>query len=278
MNVRTVFISIITVLMLSACESQHDREIKEMESRISATIQTDWRDGIPLNGLVDTSQMCQKYPDLKDCGIVEHQIQDIATAVATCKTDQRSSLCQAVVRVISKHPVSALLPKANALQLPDTPWYWNMPTAMLEAQAWNYGYRKETAIGWWDRWRIPLLSCAALLSLTYGAWVWWLIRKKANQQRVCEAASQRAAYAEQERIRHIHAEQARVEAEHQAKLARDAAIAEQRRQTAEKLAEQQAAQAAAKLAAEQAEAAMLLSAAFKPISKPKREKHVTSSQ
>jgi|ERR1039457_545307 hypothetical protein len=267
---RTVFISIITVLMLSACESQHDREIKEMESRISATIQTDWRDGIPLNGLVDASQMCQKYPDLKGCGIVEHQIQDIATAVATCKTDQRSSLCQAVVRVISKHPVSALLPKANALQLPDTPWYWNMPTAMLEAQAWNYGYRKETAMGWWGRWRIPLLSCAVLLSLTYGAWVWWLRRKKANQQRASAVASQRAAHAEQERIRLKRDNEARVEAEHHAKLVHDAAIAKQQRLAAEKLAQQQAAETTAKLAAEQAEAAMLLSAAFKSASKPKR--------
>jgi hypothetical protein len=136
---------------------------------------------------------------------------------------------------------------------------------------------KETAIWWWNRWRIPLLSCAALLSLTYGAWVWWLSRKKANQQRASEVANQRAADAEQERIRRIHAEQARVEAERRAKLARDAGIAEQRRQAAEKHAKQQATQAAAKLAAEQAEAARLLDAAFKTSTKPKCKKHGSSS-
>ena len=267
---RTVFISLIAVLMLSACESQHDREIKEMESRISATIQTDWRDGIPLDSLVEAGKLCREHANLQGCDAVENQKTDIAVSLASCRADERSRLCQAVVRVIGKHPIVAMLPKANALQLPDTPWYWNMPTAMLEAQAWNYGYRKETAIRWWNRWRIPLLSCAALLSLTYGAWVWWLIRKKANQQRVCEAASQRAADAEQERISRIHAEQARIEAERRAKLARDAARAEQQRLAAEKLALQQASVAAARLEEEQAEAAVLLSAAFKPASKPKR--------
>ncbi len=267
---RTVFISLITVLMLSACESQHDREIKEMESRISATIQTDWRDGIPLNSLVEAGKLCREHADLQGCDAAENQMTDIAVSLASCLADERSSLCQTVVGVIGKHPIVAMLPKANALQLPDTPWYWNMPTAMLEAQAWNYGYRKETAIGWWNRWRILLLSCATLLSLTYGAWVWWLSRKKANQQRVCEVASQRAAHAEQERIRLKRDNEARVEAEHRAKLARDAARAEQRRLAAEKLAQQQATQAAARLAAEQAESAMLLSAAFKSASKPKR--------
>jgi C4-dicarboxylate-specific signal transduction histidine kinase len=256
--------------MLSACESQHDREIKEMESRISATIQTDWRDGIPLDSLVEAGKMCREHANLQGCDVVENQMTDIAVSLASCLADERSRLCQTVVRVISKHPVSAMLPKANALQLPDTPWYWNMPTAMLEAQAWNYGYRKETAIRWWDRWRILLLSCAALLSLTYGARVWWLRRKKAIQERAFEVDSQRAADAEWEKIRRNHEEQARVDGERLTKLARDAGIAEQRRQAAEKHAEQQATQAAAKLAAEQAESAMLLSAAFKPTSKPKR--------
>jgi hypothetical protein len=268
--VRTVFISIITVLMLSACESQHDREIKEMESRISATIQTDWRDGIPLDSLVEAGKMCREHANLQGCDVVENQMTDIAVSLASCLADERSRLCQTVVGVISKHPIVAMLPEAKPIALPDTLWYWSLPTAMLDALSNHFSYRTEIVMGWWNRWRIPLLSCAALLSLTYGAWVWWLIRKKANQQRVCEAASQRAADAEQERISRIHAEQARIEAERRAKLARDAARAEQQRLAAEKLALQQASVAAARLEEEQAEAAVLLSAAFKPASKPKR--------
>lgn len=267
---RTVFVSLITVLMLSACESQHDREIKEMESRISATIQTDWRDGIPLDSLVEAGKLCRKHADLQGCDAVENQMTDIAVSLASCLADERSRLCQTVVGVIGKHPIVAMLPEAKPISLPDTLWYWSLPTAMLVAQASNFSYRTETAIWWWDRWRIPLLSCAALLSLTYGAWVWWLSRKKVNQQRACEVASQCAADAEQERISRIRAEQARVEVAYRVKLARESGIALQQQQAAKKHAQQQATQAAAKLAAEQAEAAMLLSAAFKPISKPKR--------
>jgi hypothetical protein len=263
--------------MLSACESQHDREIKEMESRISATIQADWRNGIPLDSLVEAGKLCREHADLQGCDAVENQMSDIAVSLASCLADERSRLCQTVVEVIGKHPIVAMLPEAKTIVLPDTPWYWLLPTAMLVAQANHFSYRTETAIWWWDRWRIPLLSCAALLSLTYVAWVWWLRRKKANQQRASAVASQRAADAEQERIRHIHAEQARVEAERRAKLARDAGIAEQRRQAAEKYAEQQANQAAARLVVEQAEAAMLLSAAFKTSTKPKCKKHGSSS-
>jgi hypothetical protein len=264
--------------MLSACESQHDREIREMESRISATIQADWRNGIPLDSLVEAGKMCREHADLQGCDAVKNQMTDIAVSLASCLADERSSLCQTVVGVIGKHPIVAMLPEAKPIALPDAPWYWSLPTAMLVAQASHFSYRTETAIGWWDRWRIPLLSCAALLSLTYGALVWWLRRKKANQQRASAVASQRAAYAEQERIRLKRDNEARVEAEHHAKLVHDAAIAKQQRLAAEKLAQQQAAETTAKLAAEQAEAAMLLSAAFKPASKPKREKHVTSSQ
>ena len=256
--------------MLSACESQHDREIKEMESRISATIQTDWRDGIPLDSLVEAGKMCREHANLQGCDVVENQMTDIAVSLASCLADERSSLCQTVVGVISKHPIVAMLPEAKPIALPDTLWYWSLPTAMLDALSNHFSYRTEIVMGWWNRWRIPLLSCAALLSLTYGARVLGLRRKKANEQRVWEVVSQRAADEEQERIGRIRAEQARVEAERRAKLARDAARAEQQQQAAKKLAQQQATQAAAKLAAEQTEAARLLDAAFKPISKPKR--------
>ena len=190
---RTVFISIITVLMLSACESQHDREIKEMESRINATIQMDWRDGIPLDSLVEAGKMCREHANLQGCDVVENQMKDIAVSLASCLADERSSLCQTVVGVISKHPIVAMLPEAKPIALPDTLWYWSLPTAMLDALSNHFSYRTEIVMGWWNRWRIPLLSCAVLLSLTYGARVWWLRRKKAIQERAFEVDSQRAA-------------------------------------------------------------------------------------
>lgn len=93
-------------------------------------------------------------------------------------------------------------------------------------------------------------------------------------------AKQRAADAKQERIRRTRDNETRVEAAHRTKLVYDAAIAKQTHMVTGKLAQQQAAEAASQLAGEQAEAAMLLSAAFKPASKPKRGEgeYVTSSQ
>jgi hypothetical protein len=264
--------------MLSACESQHDREIKEMESRISATIQTDWRDGIPLDSLVEAGKMCREHANLQGCDVVENQMTDIAVSLASCLANERSSLCQTVVGVISKHPIVAMLPEAKPIALPDTLWYWSLPTAMLDALSNHFSYRTEIVMGWWNRWRIPLLSCAVLLSLTYGARVWWLRRKKAIQERAFEVDSQRAADAEWEKIRRVLDNEARAEIANRVKLAREAGIALQQKQAAKKLAQQQATQAAVKLAAEQAEAATLLGAAFKTSTKPKCKKHGSSSQ
>jgi len=263
--------------MLSACESQHDREIKEMESRISSTIQTDWRDGIPLDSLVEAGKLCRKHADLQGCDAVENQMTDIAVSLASCLADERSSLCQTVVGVIGKHPIVAMLPEAKPIALPDTLWYWSLPTAMLDALSNHFSYRTEIVMGWWNRWRIPLLSCAVLLSLTYGARVWWLRRKKAIQERAFAVDSQRAADAEWEKIRRVLDNEARAEIANRVKLAREAGIALQQKHTMKKLAQQQAAEAAAGLAAEQAESAMLLSAAFKTSTKPKCKKHGSSS-
>lgn len=274
---RLTIIVIPALLSLSACGSDQERMHKAMEKQIRTTIQSDWHYGIPLDDLIDSMQTCQKHPELSRCDIVESQIKDIAASVATCKVDQRSLLCRALASAIDKHSVIAMLPKADALQLPDDPWFWNLPTAALEAQSSKYGYREETIKWWWLKWRLLILSCTALLSGMYAAWNWWSKLKTARKERAATIVSQRAARIEQDKIRRIREEQARVEAEHQAKLARDAAKAEQQRLTAENHAQQQAAEVAAKLAAEQAEAAMLLSAAFKPTSKPKRKKNAPSS-
>jgi hypothetical protein len=146
----------------------------------------------------------------------------------------------------------------------------SLPTSMLESLSNHFSYRTEIVMGWWGRWRIPLLSCAALLSLIYGAWVWWLRRKKAIQERAWEVANQRAADEEWEKICRVLDNEARAEIADRVKLARETGIALQQQHAAEKLAQQQAAQAAARLAAEQAESAMLLNAAFKIPAKPKR--------
>ena len=274
---RTSLVALVWLLVfiLAGCETGRERMIKLMEKQIQETVEIDWHSGIPLDGLVDAGKMCKEHPDLEDCDTVQAQLLDIAITLDSCRQNQRSRLCQAVVEIIGTHPISSTLPKAKAIQLPDTPFYWSLPTAVLEAQAGNFGYREEVASWWWESWRTIILSCFALLSAGYASWFGWSIWRKAKQKRARLLAIRRAERIEQEKIRLAQQEQARIEAERQAKQEREAAIAERKYLEAKKAAEQQAADAAAKLIAEQAEAALLLKAVFNS-PKTKRGNHDNS--
>lgn len=275
---RPILIAIASLIGLSACDSDQERMIKSIEKQIRTTIQHDWNVSIPLDDLLDSRKNCQRFPDLEDCEIVEQQLQDIATSVASCRANQRSMLCQAVLRDISKYPSPPQLPEADAQQLPDSPWYLRLPTTALEAQAGKFNYREEITSWWWQAWGAYILSCAALTALYYVAWHWWNGRREDERKHAAALSCQRAARAEHERTSRIREEQAQAEAKYQAMLAQEAAIAEQAHLAAEKLAEQQAADIAVRLAAEQSEAAALLDAAFKAPAKPKRRKNAPSSK
>lgn len=270
---RSIIIVIIATFGLSGCESDQERRIKATEKQINSTILLDWRAGIPLNDLIDAQNQCILNPTLKGCDSVQALLQDIATTLASCRVNQRSALCKAVVRDISKHPNASKLPKADALQLLDHPWYWDMPTIALEAQAGNFEYRKEAALWWWESCKTLIVYCIALLLIFIIAWQWWRQWRSAKQQCAAILARQRAERIEKQKTQKIREEQARLENERQVKLARDAAIAEQQRVASENLARQQTAEAAAKLAAEQTEASMLLASAFKaPTKFPHRQR------
>lgn len=252
--------SLACLLVLAGCESDQEQARKKMERQIHATIEADWHRDIPLNDLADAAKSCEIYPDYSGCDTLQTQILDVSIAFESCRADQQSKLCQAVVQMVGKHQISAVLPKTSAVQLPDTPFYWNLPTSFLESQSSNFGYRSEVADRWWQFWAGYVLSCLALLTMVPVGWYWWNKRSKAEQER-----------AEQEKIRHIqqvkaraaakHKEQqARIEAEQRAMLESEAIAAEQKRLEDQMAEDQQAAEAARKLAAEQASAAALLRA------------------
>jgi len=285
---RLTTIAIAALLSLSACDSDHEKMIKAKEKFIQETIQEDWRSGIPLDALAKARQFCIATATLRGCEVVQQQMEDISASLATCRIDQHSTLCKVVVRAISKHPIVTLLPNAEAQKLPNNPWYWNLPTAALEAHASNFEYRRESASWWWQAWGSYILSCIALLFMVYGGWFWWSENEKEKQQRAAALACQREALIAQEKARRLREEQMRAETEMLAELERQAAIkeqerikaealAEQVRLTAAWLAEQQAAEKAAKEAEEQNEAARLLEIEFTP-SKPKRRKNAPSSK
>ena len=269
------FITISILLALTGCETAQERMEKAMETQIQQTIQDDWHDGIPLDGLFEANNSCTNHPALKGCNTVKEQLQDIAVTLASCRTDQRSLLCKAVVDVIGGHHIVSILPKANAVELPENPFYWRLPTEALQAQAGNFAYRKEVASWWWESWRAIILSCSAMLALTYAVFLWWKKRETAKRRHAAKLAHKKAERLEMERKSREQAEQAQAEAERQAQILREAERVEQER-IAEELAEKQkAAEAAAKLAAEKTEAESLLKAAFAS-PKEKRRKNAPS--
>lgn len=268
---RLIVIVITATFAITGCDSDYDQMIKVMEKQIRDTIQVDWsRDGIPLDDLVTASKLCRLEHDLHGCEVVASQVTDIAISFSSCKADQHSKLCKIVVQAISKNPVLAILPESGALPLPKTPWYLSLPTKALESQGGKFGYRNETTYWWWQAWRTSIISCVALLVVFIGAWQCWRQWRRDTQQRVVTMARQDIARIDQEKSHHIQEKQAKADAEHQAKLAHEAAIADQQRVVMGNLAKQQEEQVAAKLAAEQAEIAKLLASVFITHGKPPR--------
>ncbi|CAG0942232.1 hypothetical protein ANRL1_00868 [Anaerolineae bacterium] len=267
---------IASLLILCGCESDRERMIKVIEKRIATTLHQDWRDGIPLDDLATVRGYCGQMPELKGCEDLQAQLEDISISLASCQADQSSTLCKSFTRVVSKHPISSLLPKTYPVELPHTPFYWAMPTAALQAQAANFEYRRDVAYRWWIACSPLFLSCIALFIAVVSIWFGSSRWEAKKLRRAAQLAQQRTILAERERVHHAELARAHIEAERQARLEREAGIAEQRRIAAQQESERLAAEAAAKTAAEEAEVASLLDAACTS-TKGKRRKNASSS-
>lgn len=274
-------ILIVAVTSLTGCTSEHEREVNEARTTIRKTIRTDWNNRIPVDELVHADQLCKKYDQLQECDLAADQLLDITVSLASCKNDMRSTLCQKLVTYFEKSPLAYLMTASKPIALPDSPFYWSMPTAMLEVLAARFEYQAEATRWWWKQWHLPILSFAAAILFVYGAlltWTHWERRKKIETDCKAELLEQeKARQAFQARLR---AEaKARAEAETQQRLAEQerimAAKAEQ-----ELLAQQLAAEKLIrdKLVSEQAEVQQLLSTVFSNTKKPKRRKHDSSSK
>ena len=171
---RFVLLLIVGCLM-SACSTDVQ---KSSEKYIKETVEISWDDGIPLDDLFKVSKICIKHPDYMGCSTVDEQLADISISLQSCFANQRSRLCRAIAHVVSKHPISNLLPTAEPVALPSNPFYWSMPTMALEALAYRFNYRSEAIGWWWEKWRLALLFIATAFILALGLYVHWAYRKK----------------------------------------------------------------------------------------------------
>lgn len=259
---RLIF-PLIFLLIMSSCTSD---EQKSSEKFIKETIEIDWSSGIPLDDLHNAQSICQVHSDYKLCNEIDDQVTDVAVSLKSCSLDQRSRLCQALVLVISKHPIYKSLPTSDAVVLPQTPFYWSLPTKALDAQASSFGYRSESIIWWWGKWRIVIWLLTILLLFAFGLYRYWIFRQKIQLEIALENQVKIAHQLDQEKLIAKQAQQARrieavrVEAEKEVELAKQELIEEENRIALE---EKLANEKAEKLAKEKAEADALLQAVFK---------------
>lgn len=196
---RQIVMVIIAALALTGCESAHDQKVKDWEAQIKNTISTNWNEsGIPLSYLLVARSYCQQEQGLRGCTEVASQLIDISISYASCKADQRSKLCNAMVKIINEELILSILPKPSVLTLPKNPWYWSLPTYALESQASRFGYRIEVAGWWWQAWHTTILSCIALLIMSIATWKWRCNFKIKKQRQANYLARQRANQLEQE--------------------------------------------------------------------------------
>ena len=273
---RLIVLAILTALSMSACDSAHQRLLKTMEKQVSQTIQMDWDDGIPLPDLLDAHKMCQQERTLAGCDAVISQLTDISLALTSCKEDQRSKLCKAIIHAISSKSVIGMTPNHHALTLPDNPLYWSLPTRTLKSQSAKFGYRTEVTGWWWRKWRTHILSSTTLFFIGIVAWKWFGYRGKISQQHADILAEQRAERIKQQHIQKVNKEHAQKEKERLEWLEIEKALAIEQRIAEENLAKQQEAETAARLAAEQDEAAKLLQSIF-ATTKPSLNRTSTAS-
>ena len=256
---RFLLILIPMLVVLSAC----DPDRQHSEDQIKSTLTINWHAEIPVDGLAEAHSNCLKYPDIDECQQIDQQIQDIAATLATCRADVRSVLCQKILSKIGNHPIAAILPNMEALQLPETPFYLSLPTDLLNAQSGIYGYRLEVTIRYWRKWRVLICSLLATISIGICLWKFWTEWIKVKNYRLEIEEQQQEALIKEENLKRILEEQELAAERNRIRIEREAFLAEQKRIAEKNLLIKQEAEAATKLEAEQAKVSEFLKLAFK---------------
>ncbi len=263
MNERIFLIFLLVIL--TGCESREERLFKELQGQIENVVRLDWSKELPFYLLFTAKKACDKIANLNSCDIVDDQLRDISQAFYTCMHDQRSKLCRSLTKTIQNHQIISELSEESPFTLPETPFYWSLPTLTLETVSGEYDYRSEVSNWWWSRWRIPAL-CGILASFIYpllllGRFI--LGKRKAKLDQLQRNAEAERAAAEARRSSKESFQRRKVEEERLKKLDEEnriAELAQKKRLQAEQNAREQ--ERVAKLADEQAEARKALDAAF----------------
>lgn len=182
---RKILIIVLSCTFLAACgNNQRDKVDEHIRDIVN---NYDWSKGVPLYPMIDAYHECEKYPDISWCLKLHNQLIDISASYESCKLQSpQSMLCGVVVNKIKDNPIKSVLPTAEALSLPDNPFYFSLPTKLLEENASGNGYRSEMLDLWMQKYQLPLYK---IIRGTMTALVLWLFfifcrGEKANHEKI----------------------------------------------------------------------------------------------
>lgn len=173
------------LLFISSCKS-NDQRITE--KAIKKIISGNWAVAVPYDSLLTASRVCVQHPEFDGCDLVTSQIYDISLSYSSCLYDQRSKLCKIIIDEVRESRLYLYLPKTKILELPSTPFYWTLPTNLLNAKSSLSEYRDETWLWLWDKVKYYVLASflAALVAIFYFCFKFYM--KNAQEKKENEIA------------------------------------------------------------------------------------------
>ena len=226
------FLLVFLPFFISSCKSI---ERQESEEFIEEIVYKSWVEDVPYEGLLKAMFICEKHPDFDRCSLVTTQIYDISISYNSCLHDQRSKLCKTIVDEIRQTSLYLYLPNTITLKLPSTPFFWTLPTDLLEAKSSLYEYRDETQSWLWGEVKYYALAIViiGLVAILYICFKFCMKEIQQNIER--KNAIKRARQYEEEQQALMQSQQEmrenlqRIEAEKTAEEQRQRKIAEERK-------------------------------------------------
>ena len=94
MRLRLIALSSIVTLLLGCGETDFEKQLQANERKIQATARLDWNSGISIDGIADAKVYCAQNPGIQECNIIDDRLFEISNALASCLSDQRTTLCK----------------------------------------------------------------------------------------------------------------------------------------------------------------------------------------
>lgn len=185
---KLILLCLLTFFICS-CKPVEQRVTEEF---LYKTVNLSLENDVPYHDFLKAETICSKHPAYDNCELVTKKIHDISVSYTSCLYDQRSKLCKMIVDEIRNTSLYLMLPKTDALVLPSIPFYWSLPTDLLDAQSSRYEYRDET-IGWlWEKLKyFVIATCMVFIVgvfyLSFNLCVRHIQRRKENENEILKA-------------------------------------------------------------------------------------------